>query len=146
MQTCKFIRTLIKTLALIVTFSPFAAAADVAVVVHPSSDVSSITLREAVDIFLGKTRQLRSGTTLIPLDQRHGRETRDEFYRLAANKSAAQLKAYWARQVFTGQGEPPRSMIDDNEIKTLISQNPNMIGYIDASFVDKSVKTVLLVR
>lgn len=123
-----------------------ASRADIAVVVHPKSAVNTITVREAVDIFLGKTRQLRDGSTVIPLDQRSGRSARGEFYRLAANKSAAQMKAYWARQVFTGQGEPPRSMMDDYEVKTLISQNPNMIGYIDAAMVDQSVKSVLLIR
>ena len=126
--------------------APLIVMADIAVIVHPGLSVSTITRREAVDIFLGKSRQLRDGTTLIPLDQRSGRPARDEFYRRAANKSASQLKAYWARQVFTGQGEPPMSMMDDSEVKLLVSQNPNMIGYIDAAMADGSVKTVLLVK
>jgi ABC-type phosphate transport system substrate-binding protein len=126
--------------------SALSATADIAVIVHNDSPVVAITLREAVDIFLGKTRQLRSGMAIIPLDQRSGRAVRDEFYRRAANKSASQLKAYWARQVFTGQGEPPRSLLDDIQVKYLVSENPNMIGYIDAAMVDGSVKSVLLVR
>ncbi len=120
--------------------------AEIAVIVHPDSAVSSITLREAVDVFLGKTRHLRDGTRLIPLDQRSGQPARDEFYRRAANKTQAQLKAYWARQVFTGQGEPPLSMMDDAEVKMLVGANPNMIGYIDATLVDISVKSVLLIK
>ena len=120
--------------------------ADVAVIVHPDSSAANITVREAVDIFLGKTHQLRDGTRLIPLDQRARQPAREEFYRRAANKSAAQLKAYWARQVFTGQGEPPLSMRDDTEVKMLVANNPNMIGYIDAERVDQSVKLVLLIH
>lgn len=135
-----------KLLPCLLMFLSFSAIADIAVVVHPDSPANSITLREAVDIFLGKTRHLRDGATLIPLDQRSGRASRDEFYSRAANKSAAQLKAYWARQVFTGQGEPPRSMLDDAEVKLLVSQNPSMIGYIDAKMVDSTVKAVLLVK
>lgn len=135
-----------KTILLLLFFGCSSLLADIAVVVHPQSAVSTITQREAIDVFLGKTRELRDGTRLIPLDQRAGGQVRNEFYRRAANKSASQLKAYWSRQVFTGQGEPPMSMRDDEEIKLLISQNPNMIGYIDAEKVDASVRTVLLIR
>ncbi len=131
---------------LILLFACSTLMADVAVIVHPDSAVTAITQREAIDVFLGKTRQLRNGTRLIPLDQQAGSSVRDEFYRLAANKSASQLKAYWARQVFTGQGEPPMSIMDNSEVKLLVSQNPNMIGYIDAQLVDASVKAVLLVK
>lgn len=120
--------------------------ADVAVIVHPDSAVSNITMREAVDVFLGKTRRLRDGTRLIPLDQHTSQPVRDEFYWSAAKKTAAQLKAYWARQVFTGQGEPPLSMMDSAEVKMLVGNNPNMIGYIDAAMVDITVKSVLLIR
>lgn len=123
-----------------------AARADVAVIVHNDSPLTHITVREAVDLFLGKTRQLKGGTTIIPLDQRTGRTVRDEFYRLAANKSASQLKAYWARQVFTGQGEPPMSLLDDLQVKELVSENPNMMGYIDADMLDSSVKSVLIIK
>ena len=122
------------------------AAADIAVIVHKQSPVDAISVRQAVDIFLGKTRKLPNGITVIPLDQKSGRVIRNEFYRRAANKSASQLKAYWARQVFTGQGEPPRSLRDDIEVKELVSENPNMIGYIDAARLDDTVKSVLLVK
>lgn len=120
--------------------------ADVAVIVHPNSGVNAITLQEAADVFLGKTRKLRDGTTLIPLDQRAGTPARDQFYDSAAKKSAAQLKAYWARQVFTGQGEPPLSVQDSEEVRQLVAGNPNMIGYIDVTEVNSSVKTVLLIH
>ncbi len=122
------------------------ALADIAVIAHPEASVSNLTVQQAGNIFLGKTRQLRDGTTLIPLDQKSGTAVRDIFYRGATNKSASQLKAYWSRQVFTGQGQPPLSLSDNNQVKTLVANNPNMIGYIESSAVDDSVKVVLLLK
>lgn len=123
-----------------------AARSDIAVIVHPDASVGAVTLQEAADVFLGKTREMRDGTMLIPLDQKKNPQVRSEFYLSAAKKTEAQLRAYWARQVFTGQGEPPRSVANDREVKQLVSKNPNMIGYIDADKVDDSVKAVLLIR
>jgi len=120
--------------------------ADIAGIVHKDSPLDSITLRQAESIFLGKIRQLDGGITIIPLDQRSGTPVRDSFYRLTANKTASQIKAYWSRQVFTGQGEPPRTLVDDTQVKDIVAENPNMIGYIDASLLDQTVKTVLMVR
>lgn len=133
---------------ILVSFVSLASAArsDIAVIVHPNASVGAVTLQEAADVFLGKTREMRDGTMLIPLDQKKSPSVRTEFYLSAAKKTEAQLRAYWARQVFTGQGEPPRSVADDSEVKQLVSQNPNMIGYIDADKVDETVKTVLLIR
>lgn len=123
-----------------------AARSDIAVIVHPDASVGAVTLQEAADVFLGKTREMRDGTMLIPLDQKKNPKVRSEFYLSAAKKTEAQLRAYWARQVFTGQGEPPRSVANDRVVKQLVSKNPNMIGYIDADKVDDSVKAVLLIR
>jgi ABC-type phosphate transport system substrate-binding protein len=116
------------------------------VVVHPKATVATVTLQEAADVFLGRTREMRDGTLLIPLDQRKNPDLRSAFYLATAKKTQAQLKAYWARQVFTGQGEPPLTVIGDDAVKRLVSQNPNMIGYIDAEKVDESVRSVLLIR
>jgi ABC-type phosphate transport system substrate-binding protein len=44
--------------------------------------------------------------------------------------------------IFTGKGTPPKQSGSDADVKALIAKNPNMIGYIDASAVDGSVKVV----
>lgn len=138
--------TLKTVFAIILLLLTAGARADIAVIVHPGATVRAISLQEAANIFLGKIREMRDGTMLIPLDQRKNDKVKFAFYRKACGKSAAQLKAYWSRQVFTGQGEPPLSVNNDAAVKKLVSLNPNMIGYIDAELVDSTVKTVLLIR
>ena len=38
--------------------------------------------------------------------------------------------------------EPPKESGSDADIKNLVAQNPNLVGYVDASAVDASVKVV----
>lgn len=127
-------------------FISFQAAADTAIIVHPDSAVGAITLREVADVFLGRVKELRDGTLLIPIDQKENPKIHKHFYKKAAKKTPAQLKAYWARLVFTGQGEPPYAVKNDEEVLELITSNPNMIAYIDAKNINPSIKTVFVIK
>lgn len=117
--------------------------ADVAVVVHLDNDMTNITTVQAANIFLGKTKTMPSRQLIIPIDQARKSDIRKEFYEKLVNKNQNQLNAYWARQVFTGKSQPPIQVNNDDEVKLLIAENPNMIGYIDSSAVDDSIKVIL---
>jgi hypothetical protein len=58
-------------------------------------------------------------------------------------RSAAQLRATWARITFTGKGTPPKELKSDADVKAFVAADPKAIGYVDASAVDGSVKAVL---
>lgn len=119
------------------------AQAEVVVVVSAKSAAGTLTAAQASDIFLGKLTSFPSGGQVIPVDQAEGSAIRDEFYTKVAGKSAAQVKAYWSKIIFSGKGQPPKEVADSSAVKKLIADNPNIIGYIDKSAVDGSVKTVL---
>jgi ABC-type phosphate transport system substrate-binding protein len=118
------------------------AQAEVVVVVSAKSAATAITSDQAADIFLGKSSTLPGGGQAVPVDQAEG-ATRDEFYQKAMGKNAAQLKAYWSKQIFSGKGQPPKEVGDGAATRGLIANNPNLIGYIDKSLLDGSVKQVL---
>ncbi|ARN76217.1 hypothetical protein [Oceanicoccus sagamiensis] len=120
-----------------------AAHAEVSVVVHPNIDMSNISPAQASNIFLGKTKTLPNGKLVIPIDQERSSDVRNEFYKKLVNKNQNQLNAYWARQVFTGKSQPPNQVSNDDEVKLLVADNPSMIGYINSSAVDASVKVLL---
>lgn len=120
-----------------------AALAEVVVVVSAKSVVGTLTANQAADIFLGKTKEFPSGGPATPVDQNEGSAIRDEFYTKVAGKSAAQVKAYWSKIIFSGKGQPPKEVADSSAVKKLIADNPNVIGYIDKAAVDSSVKSVL---
>ena len=121
------------------------ALADVAVIVHPTSTVASMTAEDVARIFLGKTNNFPGGAQAIPINQDDGSAARTKFNEDVCKKNASQYKAYWSQLMFTGKGTPPKDAGKDAAVKALIAANPNMIGYIDSSAVDASVKVVLKV-
>jgi ABC-type phosphate transport system substrate-binding protein len=120
-----------------------AAFADVVAVVSAKSAVTNLTKEQLTDIFLGKVSSFPNGAQAVPIDQREGSVARDEFYAKFAGKSAAQIKAFWAKIIFTGRGQPPKEVADGLAMKKRISENPSAIGYIDQNMVDGSVRVVL---
>ena len=117
-----------------------AAHADVVVVVSASSSVTQLSKDQVADIFLGQAASFPGGGQAVPVDQ--DAAAHDEFYTRVTGKSAAQIKAYWAKQSFSGKGTPPKSVAGDDDVKKFVAANPNAIGYIERSKVDASVKTV----
>lgn len=134
----------IKPTLLAVMFTIFATAtsAETAVIVSASNANTSIDKNTISKIFLGKSKSFPDGSQAIPIDQSDGSAVKDAFNSTLLGKSASQLKSYWSRLIFTGKGTPPKQSGTDAEVKSLVASNPNMIGYIDSSQVDASVKVV----
>jgi ABC-type phosphate transport system substrate-binding protein len=128
------------------SFADGGAFADVVPVVSNKSQVYELSRGQVVDIFLGKADRFPNGEPAVPIDQAEGSELRDAFYLQFANRSAAQLKAYWSKIVFTGKGQPPREVSPTEKVKRILASNPHLIGYIDRADVDANVKVVLLTR
>jgi ABC-type phosphate transport system substrate-binding protein len=117
-------------------------SADVVAVVSSKSAVTTLSKGQVEDIFLGKTARFPDGSHAEPIDQSEGAMVRDEFYTKLAGKSAAQMKAYWSKIIFTGRGQPPRTLPNGAEVKKRLVENPSAIGYIDANMVDASLRVV----
>lgn len=120
--------------------------AEVVLILSAKSGVTELSMEQAGEIFLGKRNTLPGGAKLQALDQSEGSATRDNFYRLLAHRDSAQMTAYWARMIFTGKGQPPIESGDAASIKRFVAANPGLIGYIERSELDKTVKEVLLLR
>jgi ABC-type phosphate transport system substrate-binding protein len=119
------------------------AQAGVVVVVSSKSPVNSLSLDQVSDIFLGKASRFPDGSQAVPIDQNPAAADAEPFRDKVTKKSASQLKAYWSKLVFTGKAQMPKQVKNGEEVKSLIGANPNMVGYIDSSLVDSSVKVVL---
>ncbi|MDH4286334.1 MAG: hypothetical protein OEV26_02820 [Gallionella sp.] len=112
------------------------AQADVVVIAGANSPVGSLSKDQSSDIFLGKN------TAATPLDQPESSPLRDEFYSKVTGKSASQAKSHWSKLSFTGKGKPPKEGRNSDDIKRLVADNPNLVGYIEKSAVDSSVKVI----
>jgi ABC-type phosphate transport system substrate-binding protein len=118
------------------------AVAEVVAVVSSNSSVTTLSKNQVADIFLGRASRFANGEPAVPLDQAEGTAVRDEFYAKVAGKAAAQVKAHWAKIIFTGRGRPPEEAPNSAQVKKLIVKNPNAIGYIERGMVDATVKVV----
>jgi ABC-type phosphate transport system substrate-binding protein len=119
------------------------AMADVVPIVSSTSAITTLSKTQVTDIFLGKVSRFPDGTQAIPIDQAEGSPARDEFYATYAGKSPAQIKSHWAKIIFTGRGQPPKTVVSDSDVKILVAANPPAISYIERSAVDTSVHVLL---
>lgn len=120
--------------------------ADQVAVVSAKSPVTTLSRSQVADIFLGKTTRFPDGSQAVPIDQSEGTPARDEFYSVVAGKSAAQMKAYWSKIIFTGRGQPPRAVPNGSEAKKVIAANLNTIGYIESKLVDDTLRVVIVTQ
>ena len=111
-----------------------AQAADIVVVVNSASPV---TKEQLSDIFLGKSS---SG---VPVDLPETSPVRAAFYSKVTGKEASQVKATWARLVFSGKAQPPKELPDAAAVKKAVAADPKAVGYIEKASVDASVKVLM---
>ena len=122
------------------------AAAELVVIVSARSPAPALSGDQVAAIFLGQAGRYPDGAEATALDQRIGSNERNQFYQQVAGKTPALLKAHWSKMVFTGRGQPPREAADSSAVRRMVAENPSMIGYIDRSALDASVRPVLLLR
>lgn len=128
----------------VAAFGATTSSAEVVVVVSAKSSVASLTATQIAKIFLGKTGTFPGGGSAVPFDQAEGSETRNEFYTKVTGKDTAQLRAYWSKIIFAGDGQPPKVVPGNAGVKKAVASDPSAIGYIDRSAVDDSVRIVLM--
>lgn len=148
MRTLHILRRLAAPLvaAFLLTGAGAACASELVVVVSARSPVVTLRPDQVAAIFLGQEPRFPDGVEAVPLDQRIGSPLRDDFYARVAGKTPALLKAYWSKMVFTGRGQPPAEATDSAAVRRRVAENPELIGYIDRSALDASVRPVLVVQ
>jgi ABC-type phosphate transport system substrate-binding protein len=128
------------------TLGQASAAGELVVIVSARSPVSALRPEQVADIFLGQIASFPGGMEAVAIDQGIGSPERDEFYSKVASKTRPLVKAYWTKMIFTGRGQPPKEAGNAQAVRKMVADNPSLIGYIDKSALDSSVKTVLVIH
>ncbi|WP_333798423.1 phosphate ABC transporter substrate-binding protein [Rheinheimera sp.] len=131
-----------KTLCVAALLLSQLAFAEVAIIVHPSNS-NALDEATVAKIFLGREKSFADGKSVVPVSLSESSAASTAFNDTVLKKSSSQLKAYWSKLVFTGKGTPPKEITSDEEMIKLVATNPSLIGYVDASKVDASVKVAL---
>lgn len=116
------------------------ANAEMVVVVNAKHPAATMTATQVADVYLGKD------TSFAPVDLPEASAERGTFYTKVAGKDSAQVKAIWARLVFTGKSQPPKEAGSSAEAVKQVASNDKGMAYVDKSAVDGSVKVVLTVQ
>jgi hypothetical protein len=132
-----FIRT---ALTAAVLCASTCVSAEVVVIVNPKHPAASMTAEQVANVYLGKD------ASFSPADLPESAGQRNEFYTKVAGKDSAQVKAIWARLVFTGKTQPPKELGSSADAVKFVAGNDKGIAYVDKSAVDGSVKAVLTVH
>jgi len=114
----------------------------VVVVVSATSPVSKLDKEQVANLFLGKSSSYPDGSAAVPIEQTDSTAAHEEFHKSITEKSASQLKSYWSKMIFSGKGTAPKEVSSNAELLKLLAGNPTMIGYVDKTAADKTVKVV----
>lgn len=116
--------------ALMIALPLRAADSGVYVVAHRDVALERISAERLTQIFLRQQQFWPDGQAIQPIDLREGLALRGSFYTQVTGRSLGQLRAYWARQSFTGQGLPPRQAESEDELIRWVQATPGAIGYV----------------
>lgn len=107
------------------------------IVVITGPDGPQLTKDKIVNGYLGRSFEFK------PLDLPENSAPRDNFYRKLIDREPTQVKALWARVVFTGKGQSPLMLPNADTVKKAVVSDPKAVGYIEKSAVDATVKVLL---
>jgi len=118
------------------------SVAEIAIIATLQNNKQQLTTLQVQDIFMGRTRAFPSGRFALAFDQL---ELREEFYQKLTERPIAQINAYWARLMFSGQTSPPTKLPDDQSMIKMIQENKGAIGYINKTNADEQKIRILLI-
>lgn len=131
---------------LLLAFALFCAAAGASaeniVVIVNKDNPNNVDRGYVRQIYTAAARVWPDGAPVVMFDQGEDSEARELFYSTIVGKSAANMRALWSQNIFTGRGLPPRIATPDEQMKRIIAGNRNAIGYIRASALDASVRVL----
>lgn len=127
---------------LLILLPMIASAVEMVVIANPRSGIDNLSRDEVINIFLGRSRQLPSGLSALPVDLPASHPDKASFYRRSVNKELAEINSYRARLFFSGRGNPPILATSTEDLLEIVGINPGAIGYLERSRINARVKVV----
>lgn len=120
--------------------------ADYYLVVQASNTQTSMTQKEAVDLFMSRRHVFRNGDAALVFDLARGHSEREGFYKSLTGLSLAQVNSYWSRLMFSGESRPPQELADEAAMLDMVKRNPNALAWVPHEPTDKQVRTLLVLK
>jgi hypothetical protein len=142
---CALRAAAIRLLAVLALLVAPAAWADYYVVVSESNPTVKLSQKEALHIFMGRTRSFPDGGLVAAYEVGDDSE-RAGFYRSLDGMSLAQVTSYWARLMFSGRSLPPQQVDTQAALMDKVRNNPQAIGWLPHPPAQRGLRTVLVLR
>jgi hypothetical protein len=134
-----------RTIFFALAFFGNAMASELVIITSPDN-AEEIKIEDVARIFLGKVTRFPSGDVVVPLNIHRSDPSYVEFARVVLRKNLSQLRAYWAKQVFTGKGRPPRTISTTEDLLWLVSKDRRYLSYLDRNNVNHTVRWLIEVE
>src|SRR2546423_13676606 len=116
---------------------------DVAVVVHPDTPVSNLTLAEVRKVFLGERQYWSANVPVVLLIRAPVARERNVVLKTIYQMSDAQFKQYWIAKIFRAESASAPKVVYSNDMANeLVSAIPGAIAFIDSREVRPGAKIV----
>src|SRR5258706_13155355 len=117
--------------------------ADIAVVVHPETPVTDLTLSEVRQVLLGERQYWNSKLPVVLLIRAPVARERDVVLRVIYQMSEAQFKQYWVAKIFRAEAASPPKIVYSNDMQfELLTALPGAIAFVDSRNMRPGVKVL----
>jgi len=99
---------------------------DFSIFISQNNKLTKVSNEDLANLYLKKTNTI-NGIEVIPIDSKN-KEVFQEFYEKIVKKTPSQLHAYWMKQIYTGDTQPPKKL-SKNELKQAMIIEPKIIAY-----------------
>ena len=114
-----------KPLILTLLLSAFTYA-NTSIEVNINNKITKVSQQDLASLYLKKTTTI-NGIKVIPLDTKDNKLFK-EFYQKIINKSQKQLRAYWMKEIYRGDKQPPKRL-STSALKKLMKQKIAVMTY-----------------
>ena len=116
---------------------------DIALVAHPDTPVSNLTLAEVRKVFLGERQYWTANVPVVLLIRAPVARERDVVLKTIYQMTEQQFKQYWIAKIFRAESaSAPKLVYSNNMASELVTAMPGAIAFIDSRQVRQGAKVI----
>ena len=139
----KMALTIVYLITLLLVSAVSATSGDIAIIVNKANPTDELSSTDLVKIFAQDKQYWENGKKVYLIMQEAGSLEKKVILKKIYKMGDEELKRFWLAKMFREEiASFPKTLSSNEAVKRFISQVPNAIGFIDASFVDESVKVL----
>jgi hypothetical protein len=127
--------------AAVAIFAENAGDVDIAVVVHPDTPISNLSLAEVRKVFLGDRQYWSTNVPVVLLIRAPVARERNVVLKIIYQMSESQFKQYWIAKIFRAESASAPKVVYSNDMANeLVRAIPGAIAFIDSREVRTGAK------